>query len=1733
MGRVTMNFMPSNVPGTRLTVVAFGSFYGLMTSVSISPAYLFFIRSILIKKTDKEEVAAVTGFVVGNLIVFMAIYFLPIHVALGRPHVFTLLPLPYLCSHYFFLSAKELVDDTQRDLKCVFLNNMFFKILNPFLLPSSTLARLVHVLLFRFPQHKELFLLSAFVGWFVGYMFFIKGLQFLLPYLWNFYWKRKPATELVFLRRQFSADQVFRAILFVILLIYVGRMPLPLLIPKNQIFSNSGELESPKEKKEKRKTKNLAERAKQKDDSEPEEEKETKNLAEPEEQTDDSEAKRKLKRTTLSFRFRKTPISSDAELQKRERKKGGGGKKEEPPFLCLSFSQRSLIGRRFFDPRRWKRPMRYIANHLFSNPVRNEMSQYFFQISTSAGKARISFTYPPSLSTFWDMLEENHWAHSDHPLVVSDPYKEWVDTNEQHRGDLAYEFVSRKAFLDEGALIFDVLEKSNRLYNQEDSKESKKKEEKKSNEEEQEEESTEYLPKWSDPSLNGPYRVTIHGKEFNSIEKKIDSMNRIPLKKVLLDRDQITHPTDQKKSDEFEVKEINKIVPRWVYKLTTDLIDQDHEELTEEDKEKLRKESFKKGLGLGNEKRDEEEFDLMTMAVYRNELVDRDQIVEERVVSKNDDEEEDEKDESYLEFVDEPDFDRSIIKWSMRSQRRKIVTLKSWQPNVTAPLFYHRHENIMPALSFFFGLFFDWDWSLLFDLSFDTSKIRRLFRNEVQNVLALVLALIKKIQSAYEKIGDEPGVEERNENEEEERRRTIDMWVEIIPSGQEIRTYMLLGQSILRKKIVLPSLIIFKNVLRKLLFQSPEWSQDWRALRKEKHYISTFTGIALSEFTGSIGTELFETELPENWEEDGIQIKIVFPFVLKPWRKSKKRAPHKARMKKDKAGGKKKITYRYLTVSGKETAIPLGSPVKRKHSFLKRILNSFQTKIRRVPTRFFLYLRKCLRMCLRMCLRIQIIREMVRMIIKIQRFFKEKTRRISDPSKNKEDYSNTIIPESTIRIGSMHGEDSSMKQRRIQDLDEKRIKTIDQINSIKERQKRMGTRDIAKRTESKKESLKILKKQESSQLITKWNDFRKSLIERIYMDIFLCIIPISKKNVPLFLDSTKTIINKYSSNNETGMDPISIIKDTLIIGKKNAKIHGDFSSLSQIHVFYKLLQTNWIPKSISEVLFQFQYYKRRLLKANPIITAEWKSWLRTCYPSHLSHLNWSKLAPREWRRWVNQWRRRVRVNQHGPIPNDDSEDSYEKYQGIGSDRQNQFGLLIYNIVSKRYRRYRDDLLAYQYFISNKSLFNQKSNRYESFFNHISEQYAITDKYVKEFHIYESLFNHISESRTLKITLSNYNDPNDRAENLDDRDENLDRKYVEFSHFLTRETKETRTKRDRGTNTKKNTETGPKKKDPFSLYLQMTTQKAEEKAEARFILFDWVGGPPGMVNSRWEWLRYTGFFPELLRLDYDRYMTEPWIIPIKLLLFSLNGNNPSDLSIGANQKESVELYTQKQHEETQKDQVNLSSREEEKVQNSVSDRVRKGNNLELTAMELASQNHEMKRKYKRGLGDFDQLVEQFFISQFGCYRSEFDEHMTNILFLGAIVAKTSGETEGQKTLQIILRKRRIDMWTVWIGLPRSPFPPLVNEDPPEFLIEPRTFAIQWDGIGIMYQTIAMSFAPKVKYLSNLNLGYEEKRQNSDFFLLDTIFAPRHNRKLTGYLGLYIFVVHLVYAARGGF
>nr|YP_010422672.1 Ycf1 protein [Uncaria sessilifructus]USG59172.1 Ycf1 protein [Uncaria sessilifructus] len=234
------------------SVVVVGLYYGFLTTFSIGPSYLFLLRAQVMEEGTEKKVSATTGFITGQLMMFISIYYAPMHLALGRPHTITVLALPYLLFHFFWNNHKHFFDygSTTRNLmrnlsiQCVFLNNLIFQLFNYFILPSSMLARLVNIYMFRC-NNKMLFVTSSFVGWLIGHILFMKWLGLVLVWIRQNHYIRsnvliRSNKYLVSELRNFMA-RIFSILLFITCVYYLGRIPSPILTKKLKETSKTEE----------------------------------------------------------------------------------------------------------------------------------------------------------------------------------------------------------------------------------------------------------------------------------------------------------------------------------------------------------------------------------------------------------------------------------------------------------------------------------------------------------------------------------------------------------------------------------------------------------------------------------------------------------------------------------------------------------------------------------------------------------------------------------------------------------------------------------------------------------------------------------------------------------------------------------------------------------------------------------------------------------------------------------------------------------------------------------------------------------------------------------------------------------------------------------------------------------------------------------------------------------------------------------------------------------------------------------------------------------------------------------------------------------------------------------------------------------------------------------------------------------------------------------------------------
>nr|YP_010856949.1 hypothetical protein RF1 [Rhopaloblaste augusta]WGM69157.1 hypothetical protein RF1 [Rhopaloblaste augusta] len=1688
------------------SVVVGGLYYGFLTTFSIGPSSLFLLRARVMEEGTEKEVSATTGFITGQLMMFISIYYAPLHLALGRPHTITVLVLPYLLFHFFWNNHKNFfyygstTRNSMRNLsiQCVFLNNLIFQLFNHFILPSSTLARLVNIYMFRC-NNKMLFVTSSFVGWLIGHILFMKWVGLVL------FWIRQNHSirfyKYLVSELRNSMARIFSILLFITCVYYLGRMPSPIATKK---LKKTSEME-------------------ESDVETTSETKETKQEQEGSAEEDPS----------LCSEEQEDPVYEDSYLDTYQDNWELGRLKEEKNEKTYFCFEKPLVTF-LFDYKRWNCPLRYIKNDQFENAVRNEMSQYFFYTCPSNGKQKISFTYPPSLSTFSEMIERKMSLYTTKKLSHGDLYNYWVYTNEQKKYNLSNELISRikaleKKKKEKGFLALDMLEKRTRFCNHKNEKEC--------------------LTKTYDPLLSGPCRGAIKdfdfdlctiindfipymensikslwinkihellpnnfrefehqknslggGKSFlnyigNSLtsfsfeftpnfslknssllaeQRKIDSESQAKFLKFLFDIVTIDQNDQTTRNKSIGIEEISKKVPQWPYKLNTIM-----EELAEENDERLiedieiRSRRAKRVIIYTNNENN--------IHFFTNNISNIDET----------------EDVTLIRYFEQSDFRRDIIKGSMRTQRRKTVIWRIFQANAHSPLFLDRIDK-----TFFFS-------------SFDISEMMNLiFRNSVEPELKI---------SNFEEEGTKENKKNEEKKKENERIAKSETWDNIM-FGQAIRGSMLITQSFLRKYIVLPSLIIAKNIGRVLLHQLSEWDEDFKEWERERHVKCTYNGV-----------QLLEKEFPQNWLTEGIQIKILSPFYLKPWRRSKIRSHHRDPMKKK----RKKEDFCYLTVSGMETEVPFGS-FRKRPSFFEPIYKELLKKFRKGKKNSF-FLPKVFKEKKKWVIEIVLVIKQ-KMKEKVNPIFLFESRKVKvyKPNEDVRDskINNKIIRESTIRIRSMNWANYSLIEKKIKDLPDRTVTIRNQIELeriTKDKKKIVLTCDD-KKSESQKHILQIFKRKKI-RFIRKLNCFMKSFIEKIYIDIFLRMITIFRINAQLFLESIKKNFTKSIYNDETNrkgidetdqntMNFISTIKkwfSNTNISNNNSNIYYyynyDLSYLSQAYVFYKLSQTQLLNKyhlrsvlqytrthsfikdkikdyCMTRGIFDSKSKQKKIYKSGK---NEWKNWLKGHYQYNLSQTKWSRLVPQKWRNRINQ---RSMIQNKNSIKFDSHKK--EKDQLIDYMKQNYYAMAVDSLTSQKEKfkkHYRYSLLSHKYI--------NYGNRKDSYIYESTLQVKGDQEIPYNFNTLkpESFYVLVS------IPFSNYLE----KEYIIATHKNLDRKYFDCRILPICLRKnidiETWTNTHISTKIEKNTKTENKilkkwkKKDIFSKTIHQEIKPSNQKKH----FFDWMGMNQEKLYRTIPNLE-PQLFPEFVPL-FDAYRIKPWIIPIKFLLFNfyfyenISKNKKKNLQILPNQKEYLKLENFNQEKNEQQEQENLGVED-----NYARLDIKKGKKKKQLRLRKEGELELFLKKYFLFQLRWDESLNRNMINNFKVYC-----HLLRLINPRKMTISAIQRREIRLN-ELLTHKDQVITELVKRGL---------------FILEPIRLSIKTDGKFIIYQTLGISLIDKIKHQTNrkcIKKRYVDKKNfdksvarhdnilvngdksNYDFFVPENILSPRRRREL---------------------
>nr|YP_009561474.1 Ycf1 [Deutzianthus tonkinensis]QAT19563.1 Ycf1 [Deutzianthus tonkinensis] len=1782
------------------SVVVVGLYYGFLTTFSMGPSYFFLLRARVIEEGEEgteKKVSATTGFITGQLMMFISIYYAPLHLALGRPHTITVLALPYLLFHFFWNNHKHFFDygsttrNSMRNLSIqfVFLNNLIFQLFNHFILPSSMLVRLVNIYMFRC-NNKMLFVTSSFVGWLIGHILFMKWVGLILVWIQQ---NNSIRSNVLFRSNKYlvselrnSMARIFSILLFITCVYSLGRIPSPIFTKKLKETSETEEREE--ETDVEIETISETKGTKQEQEGSTEEDPSSSLFSEEKEDPDKIDETEEIQvngkektKDEFHFHFKETcyknrPLYETFYLD--------GNQENSKLEILIDKKNKDLFWFEkplvtiLFDSKRWNRPFRYIKNDQFENAVRKEMSQYVFYTCRSDGKERISFTYPPSLSTFLEMIQKKMSIFKTEKLSSDELYNNWNSKNEQKKKSLSNEFLKRVQALDKEYLTLNTLEKRTRLCNDKTKKE--------------------YLSKTYDPLLNGSYRGKIHfffspsslkktfiknsiemekvcinkihfflfilitnyqefkpkmdvksisteiayflnlinefaGKSRSSLNFKglpffpdhkeekmdMDLENRIKIFKFLFDI-VIANPKNKIiRNNSIGIKEISKQIPRWSYKLIDDLEQQEGE----------------------NEENMAEDHEIRSRKAKRVVIFTDNQQNTDTYNNTKDTTNSDEIDEvTLIRYSQQSDFRRDIIKGSVRGQRRKTPILELFQANVHSPFFWGRIDK-----SFFF--------------SFGISELMKtIFINWICKNAEFAISdytyTEKKTKESKKKEKDK---REDNKREEKTRIEIAEAWDSIL-FAQIIRGCVLVTQSILRKYIILPSLIITKNIIRILFFQIPEWSEDLKDWSREMHVKCTYNGVQLSE-----------KEFPKNWLTDGIQIKILFPFRLKPWHRSKLKFPHKDPMKKK----TQKNDFCFLTVWGMETELPFGSPRKRL-SLFEPIFKKFEKKIRKMKKKsfrvitileerrkFFLKLskEKKNRVIKNIFFRKEIINKLSNSKINpilLSEFRKvyelaDETKKDSTINKN-----NGTIQKLPTPIRSTAWINYSLTEKKMKDLSSRRKIIINKIEKItKEKETQIRTSEInispnkisynGKSLKSSKNLSQILKRW-NARLARKFHFFIKILIQKIYIDIFLGIINIPRINVQFFLESTKKKFSEYIYNNEKNHKKIdktnqntihfiSIIKQSLNnsnISVINKNSQCDISSLSQAYVFYKLSQIKIINLYKLRSILQYHglflkneikdYFKDQGLFNSELkdqnfrnfVMDQWKSWLRSHYQYKydFAQIIWSRLIPKKWRN---------RIDQHHMVRNK-KWNLYEKDQLIHYEKENDFEAdSLPNQKDNFKKHYRYNLLSY------------KSINYEK---------------KKDSYIYGSLvqvnnkqgisYNYNTNKRKLfeileSIPINNYLAEDD----IIDMEKSPDRKYFDWRilKFCLRKKVDIESWIDIGSKEKKNTKIRTNKYQIIDkiakknlFFLTIHQDQEVNSSNPKKNLFDWMGMNEEIQNrliSNFElW-----FFQKFVIL-YNTYKIKPWVIPIQFLLFNFHRNanisknkkikgkkngNPF-LSISSNEKKFIELENRNHEEKESEDQMDFGSvfANQEK-------------DIEEDYMGLDMKKHRNKKQNK----SHTEVELYFFLKRYLCFQlrwnGSLNQKIINNIKVYCLLLRL---TNPREILISSIQRQEISLSIMMVQKDLT-LTELIKKG--ILIIEPLRLSIKNDSQFFLYQTVGILLVHKNK--QQINQKYREKiyvdkknffesierhqsligdrdKKNYDLLVPENILSPKRRREL---------------------
>nr|QYB22449.1 hypothetical protein RF1 [Saxegothaea conspicua]BBF91299.1 hypothetical protein [Saxegothaea conspicua] len=509
-------------------VLLFGLFYGFLSTLPLGPSQIYFTRSFILEHDERkrselqkkflgqekgfrlrESHVILSGSLLAQAVVFLSIYCAPIYGVFFKPHAMLLLAIPIV----YVIIHKYIQDISPNPIK-LFLIGGILQLMNPVLFFSdSVFTRLINLLLFRYTANF-VFLISVFIGWLSGQIFFIKCAKL-------FCLRIERDSALLgskYLLSKRYIKETFKILFFGYFFLFCFGGSIPSLIFtkrfKEELFGRRAFVEpfptirkSLQELREGTQGEDTRVRLFTKySDKETSKRKKEPVVVPIQSET---EADAKVAEVDQELKPVVVPIQSETEADAKvaevdQELKKVDEKKPYPIEFIISPWMGKTWPNLFYDYRRWNWPLRYIevkyesrVQWHFLGPLKTEVSDYFFDTCVSDGRERLSFTSSPSISLYAKMIREKRAlpsgsvSGSEIDCSNEDNLDKWIVAKRSRRDYLGSELEDRVKAISKGSSILDVMEKRVKFST----------------------ESGRRLPEIEDPFLSGPVRGIMEHSE--------------------------------------------------------------------------------------------------------------------------------------------------------------------------------------------------------------------------------------------------------------------------------------------------------------------------------------------------------------------------------------------------------------------------------------------------------------------------------------------------------------------------------------------------------------------------------------------------------------------------------------------------------------------------------------------------------------------------------------------------------------------------------------------------------------------------------------------------------------------------------------------------------------------------------------------------------------------------------------------------------------------------------------------------------------------------------------------------------------------------------------------------------------------------------------------------------------------------------------------------------------------